>query len=256
MSLKMDQLSFATALLDPDLPVPSEISPGGSIAAEHRFAIYRNNVVSGLVSALETAFPTVLKIVGEEFFKAMGAVFVRQHPPKSPIMMLYGDDFSGFLRSFEPVANIPYLADVAALEQLRRRVYHAADNECEALPSDFLSRFRPEELPRLVFTLAPATAAANFEFPALSLWHWNNTDEDTKPSLPAEGEDVLIWREGNQIKTRLLTPGSAVFLESLKNGVTFGESAEVSSKTEGFDLATTISALIETRLTIAIKCVE
>ncbi len=51
----MIEEDFAAALLDPDLPAPSTISP----AHRSRFAIYRNNVALSLVEALATRFPAV-----------------------------------------------------------------------------------------------------------------------------------------------------------------------------------------------------
>ena len=79
------------------------------------------------MKALGTRFPATSRIVGEEFFNAMARVFVIAHPPRSPLLMTYGDDFPDFIADFEPAAELPYLADVARLEAARTRAYHAAD---------------------------------------------------------------------------------------------------------------------------------
>jgi len=65
------ETSFAQALLDADRPIPYGITAHNAAVPARRFAVYRNNVVAGLVKALKSRFAVVEKIVGEEFFAAM-----------------------------------------------------------------------------------------------------------------------------------------------------------------------------------------
>ena len=121
------QSDFALALRDPDLVLPQGVTAHNSDAPRERFAVYRNNVVVGLVGALEARFPATRKIVGEDFFKGAAKLFAATQPPRSPLMLFYGDAFPAFLADFEPAREVPYLADVARLEAARTRAYHAAD---------------------------------------------------------------------------------------------------------------------------------
>ena len=121
------ETSFADALLSTDQPIPYGIAADNAAVPARRFAVYRNNVVVGLGKALKSRFPVVEKIVGEEFFAAMAQVFVRNQPPRSPLLATYGDDLPAFIAAFEPARGLPYLADVARLEAARTRSYHAAD---------------------------------------------------------------------------------------------------------------------------------
>ena len=86
---------FARALLDPEAEVPWGLTDPEGRPAPKRFSVYRNNVASSLTRALEAAFPTVRKLVGDEFFAAMAGVFLRAHPPQSRMLMLYGDADAG-----------------------------------------------------------------------------------------------------------------------------------------------------------------
>ena len=83
----MSQAQFAQALLDPVAEVPAGLVDPLGRPAPKRFSVYRNNVASSLTRALEAAFPTVRKLVGDEFFAAMAVVFLRSHPPTSPKRM-------------------------------------------------------------------------------------------------------------------------------------------------------------------------
>ena len=88
---------FAHALRDPDLVVPRGVTSHNSDTPRERFAVYRNNVMVGLVGALEARFPATRKIVGEDFFNGAAKLFAAAQPPRSPLMLFYGDAFSHFL---------------------------------------------------------------------------------------------------------------------------------------------------------------
>lgn len=121
------QNTFAAALLNPEADVPLGLIDPQGRPVQKRFDVYRNNVASGLTRALEASFPVIRALVGEAFFGAMAVEFLRAHPPKSRLMMLYSDAFPPFLATFPPVADLAYLPDVARLEQALRESYHAAD---------------------------------------------------------------------------------------------------------------------------------
>jgi len=121
------QEQFAAALRDSALPVPEGIAAWNAARPLRRFGVYRNNVVSGLIGAVASRFPVAEKIVGEEFFAGMAYEFICLHPPRSPLLLSYGDGFADFVEAFEPAREIAYLADVIRLEAARGIAYHAAD---------------------------------------------------------------------------------------------------------------------------------
>ncbi|WP_169545303.1 HvfC/BufC N-terminal domain-containing protein [Sneathiella aquimaris] len=250
MSLDDLQQDFSVALLDPDKPIPEVIDPLAQYDIEKRFSVYRNNVLSSLIDALRVAFATIDKLVGEEFFDAMAAVFVRVNPPRSPILALYGEAFPDFLTAFPPVEELPYLPDVARLELARRQVYHEADGI--SLAGDFLTQFSAEELPSVRFDLHPAHRTLSFAYPAYSIWqtNWNTTGETIDLS-GLTGEDCLVYREGSSVLQRKLCPGGAQFIADLARGDTLGESAEKAGSIDGFDLADCLASIIESRLVVA-----
>src|SRR3546814_2803389 len=68
----------------------------------------------------------------------------------------YGDSLPAFIETFSPTASVPYLADVARLEMLRVRAYHAADST--PLSTDAIARFLADTdtLPLLRVALSPS----------------------------------------------------------------------------------------------------
>ncbi len=203
--------------------------PGGGPVGR-RFDVYRNNVAGGLTRALEAGFPAVRRLVGEAFFAAMAGVFLRAHPPKGRVLMLYGDAFPGFLEGFGPVAHLGYLADVARLEQALREAYHAADHV--ALP---LAGLSPERLMGMRLALAPSARVVRSRWPVRSIWAANMRGG---PS-PAPGpEDVLVLRAGFDPEPHLLPPGGADFVAALQAGLPLAAAMEA-----GGDNAAAVLAL-------------
>ena len=106
------QREFAAALLDPAAPVPSPLRRRGEKAPRKRFAVHRNNMIVGLIAALAARLPVVQRLVGEEFFRAMARAYVVEEPPRSPVLLEYGDGFPQFLRNIGQTVSADYLADV------------------------------------------------------------------------------------------------------------------------------------------------
>ena len=125
------QRDFSRALLDANLPVPDGIVGPDGQPSKKRFGVYRNNVVVSLIEALELGYPTVQKIIGNEYFGALAKVYVCDHPPETPMMFKYSEGFPDFLQGFDPLAHLKYLPDVARLERARRQSYHSADSAAD-----------------------------------------------------------------------------------------------------------------------------
>lgn len=238
------QTSFAGALLDADRAPPAEvIAPGGG-AAGKRFDVHRNNVVVSLVESLAAAFPAVARLVGDTFFRAAAAIYVRGEPPKSPVILDYGASFGAFLDGFEPARSVPYIGDVARLEWAWNRAYYAA--EAPVLDPSVLAGLDAGRLAALRFTLHPATRIVRSRFPVATLFHANRGDTavDTV-DLPDGGEDALVTRPDMDVHVAALPAGGGAFLQALEDGQTLSSAAAAAQEDAAdFDLTTNLSLLL------------
>ncbi|MDN5926024.1 MAG: putative DNA-binding domain-containing protein [Hyphomicrobiales bacterium] len=211
-----DRLSgFADALFDPTLAVPPGLVGPDGEPSPRRFAVYRNNVVVGLVEALKANHPAVCRIVGEEFFDAMARAFVVSGPSASPILLDYGAGFADFIAEFQPVADVPYLADVARIERAWTEAYHAP--EAIAMTPEALAAIPEDQIAGLTFSLHPSLRMVWSRFPALTIWRMNIGDGIPAPvDLTAGGEDALLIRPAADVEIRAMPPGGYEFVEALK----------------------------------------
>ena len=237
----VDQNEFRAAIMDAQLPRPAGLQDGKGRAAGRRFDVYRNNVAVSLTEALETAFPVIAKLVGEANFKTLAGVFLRQHPPTSPLMMFYGDEMPAFLAGFGPTSTIGYLPDIARLELALRQSYHAAD--AHAISPSLLQEMAPDALMAATVSLAPSLRLVRSPWPIYAIWRYNSEVDAPKPEMSAE--DVAILRNDLDPKPTLLPTGGADFLGSLLDGNTFAEALETASAASpDFDLPATLTLLL------------
>lgn len=231
------QSAFTSALLTPALPTPDGLTDPQGRSADRRFAVYRNNVASSLTRVLEAGFPAIRKLVGEEFFAAMAGEFLRNHPPRTRIMMLYGAEFPDFLAQFPPVRHLGYLPDVARLEQALRGSYHAADHA--PVLAESLTTLSPDRLLAARLTLAPSVALIRSVWPIHAIWQANMRGG---PAPVAVAQDVVILRAGFDPEPHLLPQGGAAFLTALMHGQPLGAAADLAG--EGFDLSALLVLLL------------
>ncbi|MCZ4353517.1 DNA-binding domain-containing protein [Roseovarius aestuarii] len=247
--MSVDQTHFRKALLNSALPTPEGLSDGRGHPAGARFSVYRNNVAVSLTEALEVSFPVIRKLIGDENFKAVMGVFLRQNPPDTPMISQYGATLPAFLEKFAPLAHLAYLPDVARLEQALRESYHAADGS--PVEPEILQSITPETLMGARMTLAPALRLVRSRWPIHDIWTFNM--EPGAPQPAGGPQDVLITRPEYDPLMTSLPPGGATFVDALRQGNTFGDAHDHASVgITDFDLTTTLGALIAGRAIHAI----
>lgn len=242
------QTEFTAALLDAERHLPA-----GLLAADpgERFAVYRNNVVHGLSRALAAGFPAVESIVGAEFFAAMAAIYVRVSPPASPVLLDYGAALPDFLTRFEPLAELPYLADVARLELAYTRSFHAAD--AASLQPHRLNDIAADRIGALRVALHPSVQILRSVYPVADIWAMNTGRAPLREVADWVAQDILLLRPHYDVAVTVLAPGETEFLHCLQAGGALGEAAVGAMEdSEIFNLAAALGALFTRGAVIAV----
>jgi hypothetical protein len=248
------QRDFAEALADPARAVPEDIAACHADGAARRFSIYRNNVAVGLLDALAARFPVTQQIVGEAFFKSIARLYITAHPPMSPLMMFYGDDFPGFIASFEAARDIAYLPDVARLETARTRAYHAED--AAPLDAAVLHAIEAEDLGDLRFSLHPAVEIVSSPYPVVTILAMHMGEIPLAEITDWQGEEALISRPYLDVDIHCLPPGGGAFLRILGDGHPLAEAVEAAVAAHpGFDLAVNLAGLFSAGLVTSLSII-
>ncbi|MDK3073149.1 DNA-binding domain-containing protein [Sedimentitalea sp. JM2-8] len=239
--MTVSQTRFLTALLDPAAPVPDGLVDASGQPAAARFNVYRNNVVVSLRDAICVGFPIVTRLLGQENMDGIARMFVRAHPPSSPLLMHYGAEFPDFLSGLPQLSHRGFLPDVARLELALRHAYHAAD--AAGLDPAALADTQSEALLRSRVTLAPGVSVLRSDWPVYDIWRFNTQPDAAKPRHVAQ--DVLITRPEFDPAPNLLPPGGATWIAALIDGETVGSALDMAQRDcPDFDLTTCLALLL------------
>lgn len=240
--MSVTQDIFEAALLDPAATRPAGLSDGFARPAGRRFDVYRNNVAVSLTEAMHTAFPVIAKLLGPQNMDGLAGLFLRAHPPSTPLMMHYGDAFPDFLSAIPQLSHLGYLADVARLELALRRSYHAAD--AEPIDPAALAALDAAALDAARLSFAPAMQLLRSPWPVHDIWVFNTRCDAPPPR--AEAQDVIITRPEFDPLPALLPPGGADWIAALQGGASFARATETAERVApGFDLAATLTLLLQ-----------
>ncbi len=233
-SLRRFQDGFAQALLDARADGTRE-APLAHLTAQPGFAVYRNTVLKGCIDALAANYPAVLRLVGEEWFRAAAAIYARENLPRQPMLLDYGEGMARFLAGFEPAAQLPYLPAVAQLDRLWSEAHFAADEA--ALDADVPATLSPEQLARTALRPHASARWAWFDtMPIRTLWQRNRTPAAPNTfngDIDWHGEGVLIVRPHGAVETVPLDAAGCAFMDACASGASLTEAVLAAAGVEG-----------------------
>ncbi|CAN5897935.1 DNA-binding domain-containing protein [soil metagenome] len=239
-SLAGFQSSFFGSLFDTNAASP--------LTAQPAFAVYRNTVMSGCVDALQANFPSVARLVGDDWFRAAAATYVRAQPPRDGRLLMYGETFADFLAGFlarcEPAHDLPYLPGVARLDWFWIEAHTATD--APAADSAWLASLPAEQLGALRLRPHPAARWRLFgELPIYSIWAANRVGTGDMERIVWHGEGALLTRPVDAVAWQALDRCGGAFLDACAQGFALAEAAGAALEIEPHaDIASLLSQLL------------
>jgi hypothetical protein len=250
-SLSEVQAGFRAALLAADdRRVAADILPD-QLGVTARLAVYRHHVFTTLTTTLESTFPVVCRLVDRRFFGWLADSFIRAHPPAGPCLFEYGADFPEFIRTFPACAELPWLADVAALEWALNTAVYAPD--ARPLDPERLAAVAPSALGRLVLRFDPSVTLLTSRWPVDAIWRANQPEAgETDPvDLDAGPVRLEVRRDGEDVVFRALSPGGFALRQALAAGGTLETAVASALEVEpSLDVATELRALLDARILV------
>lgn len=243
------QESFSAAVFDPSAPLPFAVRGRRRQRAQSGFAVYRNNTIAGLINVIVQRFPVVHRLAGADSFRAVAHRYVVTEPPRSPILLHYGETFPRFVRGLGSEATLEYLADIAELEWARGRAYHAAD--ADPLTRDAFAALAPEQLDSVRMLLHPSTALVKSRFPIVTVWESNLGEGDGAMISRWCPEFALVARPFLDVEVWRLSAGGHAFIGALAGLMPLSAAVAAAMAVDpDFDLSANFAMLIETNIVV------
>jgi len=254
----VNQQVFAAEVRDAGGPCPPGLRVRAGCDPLRRFDVYRNNHFVSLVAALKDSFPVCRALVGEDFFHEMARCFVGAQPPRSPVLTEYTRLLPPFIDGFALAASVPYLADVARLEQLRIEAWHAADAQPLARAELEAVLSRPDLLPQVRLRLHPSLALMRSRYAVFDLWAAHQGDLPIDTVVAARSQNVLVLRPHDVVHVVRMDDATAELVHGLTRALPLEAAAQAAIDAHpDADLSAVLATLIRNEAFAAIEpCME
>jgi hypothetical protein len=247
LALRELQAAFVAHLVDGDRADLVAAVAGDSIPAAARLRIHRHHLFDSLVIALGTTFPTVQRLVGNDFFRGLARTFIAENLPAQPVLSEYGADFPAFVERHESVHALAYLADVARLDWALNVAFHGADGP--RLGPAQLEQLSIGTLAAMPLPFAPGTTLLCSAHPLDRIWAISQQGVREGMTLDGTGVRLLVFRNADDASFLALDEGEGVFAASLIGGKTLEHATENALDADpGFDLSRVFPRFVALRL--------
>ena len=222
MQLRELQRELQHDLLGGDSNISAAIVDAPPMPADARRAIYRNAYRVRLIDALDEAYSSLHKVLGDQTFLALGEMFIAAHPSVHRSIRWYGRELEDFLSETPPFSAQPILAEVARFEWTLTEVFDAPD--AAALDRAALKALSPDAWAELRFRLHPALKRMELAWNTVPVWRAVSADEEPPlPELAPQPVPWLLWRQNLQNYFRSLDAAEDAALQAARSGDTFAE---------------------------------
>jgi len=214
------------------------------LTSQPGFKVYRNTVLKACADALAANYPSVVQLVGTDWFRSAALIHAHAEPPQSVCLIEYGQRFADFLSDFVPAAELTYLADVARLDRCWTECHIAADSP--ALQAAQLAALSPEALLQSVLRMR---AAVRWHWcsaqPAYTIWDANRRQSELAQELNWRGEGALLSRIDGAVIWQPASLGMCVFLDACAQGADLQTASGRAFEAEpGIDVAALLGTLL------------
>lgn len=243
------QRSFLEAIISGDPSGLEAAVAGNGLTPAQRIQVYRNNTFITLTDALAAAYPAIVRLVDRKFFNYAAARFIPGNLPDRPCLFEYGGGFADFLAAFAPVADYPFLPDVARLEWAVNTAWNAPDRPPLAFEALAGAAMEAGDTLRLSLDALYLASGWNID----EIWQASRGEADTDTAPAAQPVRLQIRRGGPGVMVERLDPAAWSLRHHLAHGETLGRAAAAAfAEAPDFDLGAALRALAAEALPTAI----
>ena len=197
------------------------LNPQRGTPGETRLAVYAEGYVARIRESLAEVYEAVQHVLGKRAFAELACGYAQRHPSHDYNLSLVGRHLPEFLRTSALAQRLPFLPDLAALEWLVYRAFHAVEQA--PLDPSRLVKLPPEEWDQARLTFQPAVGVVASAWPILDIWETRTrVRSEINIDLANRPQRVLVFRQQLQVRCELLDEPQSLLLDGLLKGQTLG----------------------------------
>jgi hypothetical protein len=224
-TLRRLQEDFQGYVLTRDARMNPHVLGSAQVSIDERLAIYADGYRLRLLEALDTDYPGLHTVLGDDEFDAMGRAYITAHPSPYFSLRWFGDRMSEFLRTTEPYSKYPVFAEMAEFEWAKSDAFDAADSDVAGIND--MAAISPEDWPDLTFVPHPSLRRLNLRWNVPTVWKEIEAEREP-PALEENDYPIawLVWRQGLLTYFRSLDVDEAWAIDAMQRGETFAAICE------------------------------
>jgi hypothetical protein len=217
--------ALAGHILRADPAIATEVVGTARVPASVRLGIYRDAYVLRIVEALDTDFPGLHALAGDDNWLTLTRAYIAAYPSSHFSLRMFGQHLATFLREAAPWREHAVLADMAEFEWAIAHAFDAADSAVLGIAG--VARVPPESWADLRLEFHASVTRLDLDWNAPAIWNAVKAEETPpNPERAAEPVAWLIWRKGLNSYFRSLGRDEAAALDAARAGRSFAELCE------------------------------
>lgn len=222
MKLKDFQDRFQRAILEGNDAILENLTDGARETRANLLQVYRDGYVLRLIDVVGNDHEHLRRYLGEHEFRVMASQYIAANPSQHPNARWFSRGLPEFLRTAEPYAQKPVLADLAAVERALNDAFDAGDAPVLSIAD--LAAIPAAAWASLAFVVHPSAACLEASTNAGAIWMALKADEaPPAPAVSPEAVHILVWRHGTTAMFREVSAEEAMMWQLTAGGAHFGE---------------------------------
>jgi hypothetical protein len=249
MQLADIQAGIANGLVRQTRPLRDALLTGGEDPSR-RFAVHSRHYAASLARSILDRFTATVWLTGSAPMATAAFAFVSDHPPASPCIAEYGENFPAYLGTRADLAHLPYLAQFATIDWHLGRLAIAIS--CDAI--DSLAQCDPQRIADAQLRLQPGLEFLEVDWSLDELVAFYLSGElPNRYALRREAVWLELRGARGDLSLQRLSSGDFTFRKALAEGATLGDAATAAHDTDQtFTPQAAVSRLLQERLVTAV----
>jgi len=233
MSLKQLQNDFLASICSPEElnstagqhRFTGHLCQQGRITPEQRLSIYQNAYQARLFSVIDSDFPNLGKLIGDDLYNPLCQAYISAFPSEHPSLNNFCAQLPKFIRQYAPLKKHTIVTELCDFEWQLRTSFDAKN--CEALTAEYLQTIPSDQWPKLTFKFIHGFALKHYSMNTVEVWKALNNDEQPEIKKLDIPQAWVIWRQGLITQYISVSVDEACLLEAAQEGLSFESLCEL-----------------------------